>query len=413
MNSRSAECRVPSTGTSREPRAASRDLQVPSAECRVPNSDIPPSAIRHPQIVIWILLAFANFFWPIVFPAGAAEFRQALPGYRFQFPRDHYSHDDYRTEWWYYTGHLRTEHGEEYGFELTFFRSGLAQARTNPSTWAAKNLYLAHFAVSDLNRKTFTFYERLGRAAAGQAGASETELKVWVGDWLLDGDGTTQHLRAAEGTLGLDLTLTSEKPAVIHGEAGVSRKGQRPSQASHYYSLTRLRTRGSLTIRGQRLDVTGLAWMDHEFGSTQLAPNQTGWDWVSLQLDDRTELMLYLIRRSDGTPDPASSGTWVTPEGTAKHLRLQDFAVDILDHWTSPQTGGRYPMAWRIRVPESGLELTVTPAFPEQELNTKKSTQVVYWEGAVSASGTASSGPVRGSGYVEMTGYAGAFQKKL
>jgi predicted secreted hydrolase len=350
----------------------------------------------------------------LVVPAGeAGEFRQALPGFAFSFPRDHSSHDEFRTEWWYYTGHLRTERGREYGYQVTFFRSGLAEAQTNPSRWAAKNLYLAHFAISDLSRKRLRYFERIQRAGLGQAGAGEKEFRVWVGDWEVAGSGTTQRLRAKDGGLGLDLILVAQKPPVIHGEKGVSQKGEGRGHASHYYSLTRLKTEGALTIHGQVAPVSGLSWMDHEFGSTQLAPDQVGWDWFSLQLEDGTELMLYLIRKADGRPDPYSAGTWVGADGRPLRLGLSDFSVDVLDRWKSPRGKAVYPMKWRLRVPRLGLELTVTPAFPDQELDTAKSTRVIYWEGAVSAEGTIHGRPATARGYVEMTGYAEPFRKKL
>jgi predicted secreted hydrolase len=347
--------------------------------------------------------------------AGAAEFRPALPGYAFAFPRDHYSHDEFRTEWWYYTGHLRTGDGEEYGYQVTFFRSGLAEARANPSRWAARNLYLAHFAISDIARKTFRYFERIGRAgpAGVGAGASDTAFRVWVGDWEATGDGTMQRLKAKAGELALDVALVPRKPPVIHGEGGISQKGEGRGHASHYYSLTRLQTQGLLTIRGKTAPVTGLTWMDHEFGSTQLTPSQVGWDWFSLQFEGGAELMLYLIRRQDGRPDPYSAGTWVGADGRVVHLRQPDFTVEVLDRWQSPRSKGRYPMKWRLRVPSLGVDVTVTPAFPDQELDTAKSTRVIYWEGAVSAAGTLRAGRLAGRGYVEMTGYAEPFRKRL
>ncbi|HTX52832.1 MAG TPA: lipocalin-like domain-containing protein [Candidatus Baltobacteraceae bacterium] len=344
--------------------------------------------------------------------AAEGPFRQALPGYAFSFPRDHFSHDDYRTEWWYYTGHL-TSSGKEYGYELTFFRSGLAENRANPSRWAAKNLYLAHFAVSDIARKSFRYFERIGRAGVGQAGAGSEQLRVWVGDWELSGDGATARLKARDDGFGMDLTLTAQKPPAIHGANGVSQKGEGRGRASHYYSCTRLKTEGTMTVAGAALPVTGSSWMDHEFGSTELAPDQVGWDWFSLQLEDGNDLMLYMIRKKDGQPDPYSAGTWVSTDGTTTHLRQSDFSVDVLERWTSPHSQGVYPMKWRLRVPKLGLEAVITPAFPDQELITTQSTQVTYWEGAAHVDGTLSGRSLKGKAYVEMTGYAGPFRKRL
>jgi len=345
--------------------------------------------------------------------AGADPFRPALPGYVFSFPRDHYAHEDYRTEWWYYSGHLRTAEGEEYGYQVTFFRSGLAGARKSASRWAAKDIYLAHFAVSDIPRRTFRYFERVSRAGMGQAGASDTSFRVWIEDWEVDGNADSPHLKARQGDVAVDLSLRAMKSPVIHGERGVSQKGEGRGHASHYYSLTRLATEGTLTLQGRRAAVTGLSWMDHEFGSTQLNPDQVGWDWFSLQFDDGAELMLYLIRKADGRPDPHSAGTWVGATGESMLVRQPEFSVEALEHWTSPNSKGRYPIQWRVRVPKLGLEVAVTPAFADQELNTGRSTKVIYWEGAVSAVGAAQGRAVKATGYVEMTGYAEPFRKKL
>src|SRR5512136_1929537 len=301
------------------------------------------------RLVLLTCVCFALLAsWRFVPACSAAAYRQALPGYAFSFPRDHYAHGDFRTEWWYYTGHLRAKSGPEYGYQVTFFRSGLAEARNSPSRWAAKNLYLAHFAISDIPRKDFRYFQRINRAGLGQAGASETEFRVWVGDWEVGGDGTRQRLRAKDGEFAVDLNLSSQKPPVIHGANGVSRKGEGRGHASHYYSLTRVKTDGTLVVRGKTLEVTGLSWMDHEFGSTDLNPDQVGWDWFSLQFEDRTELMLYIIRNADGRPDPYSAGTWVEGDGRVVRLKQPDFMIDVLDRWVSPRTKGTYPMKWRL-----------------------------------------------------------------
>jgi predicted secreted hydrolase len=360
-----------------------------------------------------ILLALLAPWRLIGSPAEAGEFRKALPGYTFTFPRDHYAHDEFRTEWWYYTGHLRADNGEEFGYQVTFFRSGLAEARANPSRWAARNLYLAHFAVSDIPRKRFHYFERVGREAVGQAGASEKEFRVWNGNWGVTGDGMRQRLTAMEGDFTLNLLLTAQKPPAIHGQSGVSQKGAGRGHASHYYSLTRLAAEGTLNVRGKELRVAGLTWMDHEFGSTQLAANQVGWDWFSLQWSDETDLMFYAIRRRDGSTDPYSAGTWIAADGKTTALRRKDVSVQVLERWQSPRTKGTYPIRWKLSVPALGLEAILTPVFPDQELDTAQSTQVKYWEGAVRAEGRRHGKPVAAKGYVEMTGYAEPFRKKL
>lgn len=349
----------------------------------------------------------------VAWPAPGAEFRRALPGYRYAFPRDHGAHPDFRTEWWYYTGHLTAEDGRRFGYQVTFFRSAVEQRGDNPSQWAARNLYLAHFAVSDVKGQALHLAERLAREGLGDAGAETDRLKVWIGDWEAVADGSTHRLRAKEGTFALDLRLEPAKPPAVHGKDGVSQKAEGAGYASHYYSLTRLSTAGTLVANGRAWRVTGQSWMDHEFGSSQLREYQVGWDWFSLQLDTQVEVMLYLLRHRDGTADPHSSGTLIHPDGRAEHLRREDFAIEILGRWRSPRSGGVYPARWRIRIPRAGLDVTVTPAFPDQELDTAKSTRVTYWEGASRVEGTMVGRAVRGDAYVEMTGYAHPFQKRL
>lgn len=346
------------------------------------------------------------------------SFQPATAGYRYEFPKDHGSHPAFRTEWWYYTGHLQTKDGRTFGFELTFFRRAIPpdEVKTQPSQWSVSQLYLAHFAVSDIAGRRFHFSEKLSRAGLGKAGAEESHLHVWIDDWRAEAsaDGTGSHtLFARGGALALALTLQPTKPLVIHGQDGISRKGAGAGQASHYYSFTRLATVGSLSINGERFDVTGTSWMDHEFGSADLGEDLVGWDWFGIQLDDQTELMLYRLRRQDGTAAPVSSGTVIDREGRGHHLSLADLTLEPLSHWTSPTSQARYPQRWRLTVPSRQLSLELVPRMSGQELVTKRSTQVTYWEGAVDATGTSQGRPVRGEGYMELTGYAERIPSKL
>jgi predicted secreted hydrolase len=351
-----------------------------------------------------------------VLPAGALEteqtqFRQAVSGYQYRFPDDHGSHDAFRTEWWYYTGHLAGADGREFGYELTFFRQAMnpAHVGSHPSRWAIRHLYLAHAALSEQDRHRFRYAEKVSRAGLGKAGADAGRLHVWIDRWSVEASPShldQYRLRAASGNFSFDLQLDSEKSPVVHGEGGISRKGNEPGQASHYYSMTRVRTAGTLTVDGQTQMVHGLSWMDHEFGSGHLGKDQVGWDWFSIQLEDRTELMLYLLRRADGTTDPASSGTWVRPDGTSQALSASDVQVAVLDQWISPASGTRYPNGWRLTVPSRHLSLMIVPTMPNQELMTERSTQVTYWEGAVNVTGRVNETPIAGQGYVELTGYA-------
>lgn len=346
------------------------------------------------------------------------SFRQATPGYHYRFPEDHGSHDEFRTEWWYYTGHLSTTDGRPFGFQLTFFRRGIRSeaVQSNPSRWAVRHLYLAHFAVTDIRHGRFRYAEKVSRAGLGKAGAETGTLRVWIDRWIAETASPAHdahHLRAASDGFAVDLILDAEKPPVIHGRQGTSRKGPGPGQASHYYSLTRLATAGVLEVDGTPYRVTGTSWMDHEFGSGDLGEDQVGWDWYSLQVDGGLEVMLYVLRRRDGTPDPASSGTLVFPEGRSQHLERTDFQVAALDHWTSPESGARYPSRWWITVPRYGLAFTLSPRLPHQELITRRSTLVTYWEGAVEVTGTRLGAPLTGQGYVELTGYAERFGPRL
>jgi predicted secreted hydrolase len=334
-------------------------------------------------------------------------FEVALPGRVLSFPRDHAAHPAFQTEWWYYSGHLHTTDGEEYGYQLTFFRRRIDEGNwlSGPSQWSPQHLYMAHYAISDKQRKRLVYAEKINRPTLGIAGADEDRLRVWNDDWRAELLGPYHHLQAAMDEFAINLILLPEKPLVVHGINGVSQKGAEKGNASHYYSLTRLKTDGFLHVRGTAKAVTGISWMDHEFGTSQLGPTQVGWDWMSLQLDNRTELMLYLLRHDDGRIDPHSSATLVHPDGRPEHLPKEQFEVVALGQWTSPRSGATYPQGWEVRVPTAGLSLRITPTFADHELDTKNSTRVVYWEGNVAAEGVHNVLPVRGVGYVELVGY--------
>lgn len=333
--------------------------------------------------------------------------REAEAGYRYEFPPDHASHEDYKVEWWYYTGNVETKEGRRFGYQLTFFRVGVVREPLSESRWAIRNLYMAHLAISDLSQKEFYSFERMNRAGVGWAGAETSGYRVWNEDWEARLDGRDHLLQAREGDYELDLRLALQKPEVIHGENGISRKGPAVENASHYYSLTRLQTRGQIKVGGQSFEVTGLSWMDHEFGTSFLEEEQTGWDWFSVQLDDGRDLMIFQIRRRDGSIDPRSSGTLIDTDGRAVHLPLSDFALSSSDVWRSTESGASYPINWTIDLPLYDLRLKVKAAFDNQELRTTESTGVTYWEGSVKVEGTSGDKKIAGRGYLEMTGYAG------
>ena len=369
--------------------------------------------------LIWSLIGSATGITLIFAPLLAAErelasppiFKQALPGYEFAFPRDHGSHDLFLTEWWYFTGHLSAADGERFGYELTFFRRALEdpQVWRNPSRWAFRQLYFAHLALTEVDDERFRFAEKISRAGLGKAGATTGMFHSWIDHWsaaAVTGDHQEFHLQASTLEFGVDLNVTLLKPPIIHGLEGVSQKGSHSGQASHYYSLTRLATKGVLWVDGEEMEVSGTSWMDHEFGSGSLAEGLVGWDWFSIQLESGYEIMAYWLRREDGTFDAVSSGTLVVPDGRWHHLNQNDLKLDVLEHWQSQESGARYPSRWTLTIVPFDIRLNIVPHLPDQELRTTKSTQITYWEGAVEVEGRSGNAPVTGMGYVELTGYA-------
>lgn len=354
--------------------------------------------------------------------ADAGEgYALALEPREFSFPRDHGPHPEYRNEWWYVTGNLDGAGGERFGFELTFFRFALAPsspAVEDPSSWRTRQVYIGHFAITDAERGEFHVADRYARGALGLAGAEAAPFRVWLEDWFIKqvGQGTglaesdraegaaqsdTWLLHAAFDDLALTLSLDPLKPPVLNGADGLSQKSSEPGNASYYYSLPRLEAAGTLAIPGGVYDVTGLAWMDREWGSSALASDQAGWDWFALQFDDGSELMFYDLRRLDGSRDPHSAGTWIPADGAPAHLGADEVAITVRDTWASPR-GGTYPAAWTLEIAALDLVVDVDPVMQAQEL----ATTVRYWEGAVDAVGERAGNEVSGRGYVELTGYA-------
>jgi predicted secreted hydrolase len=337
------------------------------------------------------------------------EYRLALPEYRFDFPRDHFNHPEFRTEWWYYTGNLRSAEGRRFGFELTFFRQAVDRQPTE-TVWDLKDVWMAHLALSDIAGHQFLHTQRLNRAGPGVAGANLNQARVWNGNWQAQwtfdpsiAGGNTQKLQAIADRFSFELSLKAEKAPVINGKNGVSQKAEGAGKASHYISFTRLATTGVIVLDGKRFSVEGVSWMDHEFFSHQMDATQTGWNWFSLQLDDRTELMLFRLRRADGRMDPYSAGTYVDAQGHARYLSANDFTVTPGKTWTSAATGGRYPVEWTIEVPSIELKATIRTPLPQQEITGGTN----YWEGAIDIDAIRLGRPLRGAGYLEMTGYAG------
>ena len=288
------------------------------------------------------------------------------------------------------------------------------RAQPARSRWAVDQLYLAHAAISDLESGHFLYAEKISRAALGKAGADATRLHVWIDRWQTraDTDRDAQRLMADADGFTLALQLVPHAPPVIHGHDGISRKGAAHGQASHYYSLTRLETSGTVTVGDRAFEVSGVSWMDHEFGSGDLGERQIGWDWFSVQLDGGGELMIYLLRRDDGTFDPASSGTLIHADGRRQALSRDDVRVTALGSWVSGRSGARYPSRWRIEIPGEAVTLELAPQLADQELVTTRSTHVTYWEGTVTVEGRWRDRPLTGRGYVELTGYAKRFEAR-
>jgi predicted secreted hydrolase len=341
-------------------------------------------------------------------PLGA-EWKTAEPGWKYEFPRDHGPHRDFKTEWWYFTGNVFDPEGNRFGYELTFFRQGItpaAESDPNASRFIVDDLKFAHFAITDVARQQFRFDQKTSRGAFGEAGFDDAKRLAWIDDWALtpNGDGSFDLTASSEaGTIHLHLRAT--KPPVIHGENGVSVKATGGSSASHYYSIPRLATTGEVIVNGRAHSVRGESWFDHEWSSSQLGKDQVGWDWICLQWEDGAELMLYRMRLENGQAEPSSSGTWIAPDGRTTHLRVSDFQKTPIDFWKSKASGAQYPIGWRVSIPGHHLEFTVRAALEDQEL---KLGPITYWEGAIDANGTRDGKAIKGRGYLELTGYAGS-----
>lgn len=325
----------------------------------------------------------------------------------FDFPKDYGPHPGFKTEWWYYTGNLDTPDGRHFGYQFTIFRFALTPPdSTLPariSDWATNQLFMGHFALTDVKGEQFYAFERFSRGAAGLAGAQADPYHIWLEDWSVESDSTSfpMHIQATQDGVALDLTLETAYPAVLQGERGLDQKGPEPGNASYYYSFTRMPTEGTVTVDDETFAVEGLSWKDHEWSTSALGKDQVGWDWFSLQLSNGQSLMYYQLRRRDGTPSPFTSGILVQPDGTARPLAPGDVEVEVMDTWTSPR-GGTYPARWQLHVPSSDIALTIAPYLADQELDVS----VRYWEGAVRVEGSAGGSPITGNGYIELTGYA-------
>ena len=353
--------------------------------------------------------ALLGFFLVLVMSSavGEAAWRKALPGWEYHFPADHGNHPDFKTEWWYFTGNLRSEGGDEFGYQLTFFRQGVREpgSASVSSRFVVNDVKFAHFAVTEISRGHFHHFQRLSRGAFGEAGFDQSDRVVWLRDWSCTRTGENSfRLEAKEAEISLELDLSPLKQPVVHGRGGVSQKSEGEGSASHYYSLPRMETKGRLIVAGKVSEVGGTSWFDHEWATNQLSANQKGWDWFSLQFLDGTELMLFQIRTKDDKLDPHSSGTFIFEDGSCRKIEQAGFFLEPTSWWRSEKTGANYPVEWRLVVQALDMELTIKPRFHGQELATEP---FAYWEGAIKATGTRGNSPVKAVGYLEMTGYAG------
>ena len=364
----------------------------------------------------------------------SSNYTRAFREHEFTFPRDHAAHPEFRQEWWYFTGNVLSTKGQRFGYEFTIFRFALKPpkqeivtpdftisngtvATSNTSSWRANHIYMAHLAVTDIDNNKFYYAEKFSRDAMGLAGAGiiyrdrlegdSKQLKVWLNDWSVESVGDTifpiQLLAKSDDGFGISLVLNQTKPVVLHGDNGLSVKGDDPGNASYYYSITKLVTVGSVTVNEIKASVSGYSWFDREWSTSQLDPEQQGWDWFALQLDDNREIMFYSLRRKDGSLDLKSAGTIVEEDGTSRQLAVNDVSIDIIRYWKSPHSNITYPSGWKINILSESLELQVTPAVEDQEMNTT----IRYWEGAVKVSGKYKDNNriVAGKGYVELAGY--------
>ena len=324
----------------------------------------------------------------------------------FEFPRDHGPHPSFRHEWWYVTGHLDTPSGQPFGFELTFFRFALKPLGAAPSepqsAWRSRQIYMAHFAVSDINAKQFIVSEHFARDALGLAGAQADPFRVSLADWSLAAtpDSKSWRLIAADKNYALEIEMDPAAQIILNVDACFSRKAYAEGAASYYYSIPRMDAHGKLTRDGLALDVKGTVWLDREWGSGALGADQQGWDWFALQMNDGSALMFYALRKRSGERDAHSAGTWLAPDGRTLALSNDDVQIDSTAEWTSPR-GTRYPARWHVRVPKLALDVDIQPRLANQELNT--STR--YWEGASLVKGTRASKAIEGKAYVELEGY--------
>ncbi len=333
-------------------------------------------------------------------------FSKAIEVIEFNFPKDHGAHNDFKNEWWYFTGNL-SDGKKDFGCQFTIFRSAIDSGKADSeSDWATKQTYMAHFAITDISGNRFFYSEKFARGDGRLAGANSEPLRIWLNNWQVEGDYSPGYsipvfkIDAADSGYSIKLNLTPVKDPVFQGEKGLSQKGPEQGNASYYYSYTRLKTEGKIFLNGEEYNVVGFSWMDREWSTSALSPKQEGWDWFSLQFNNNTELMYYRLRNKDRSPDTFSHAVLIDSNGNKTKFNFDEIKLDIIKYWTS-NTGVRYPAAWKISISKIDLILDVSPMMQNQELDL----YVRYWEGAVNVEGIQSGKRINGKGYVELTGY--------
>ena len=342
-----------------------------------------------------------------ILASDTTGYKRALGPRELVFPEDHGPHPDFKLEWWYYTGNLMSDDGRPFGYQFTIFRNALAPPSgetLRTSEWATRQLYLAHFAISDIEEEVFYHAERFSRGSAGLAGAQASPFSVWLEDWQIEEteDGMpAMRIAAQENDFSIDIELNPLKPIILQGDRGFSRKGEGDGNASYYYSMTRLATKGRVQIGEESFPVSGLSWMDREWSTSMLAEGQVGWDWFSLQLSDGRDVMYFQVRTTRPGDRAYTAGTLVEPDGQKVDVDLQQVVLEVTESWTNDQ-GDSYPAGWQLSMPAEQLQLKLTPRMPDQEMDTA----VRYWEGSIRVEGQSKGVPVQGYGYAELTGYA-------
>ncbi len=340
--------------------------------------------------------------------ADTAGFEKAIDERKFEFPKDNGAHETFRTEWWYFTGNLTAKDGRKFGYQFTIFRNAISPGKKDSlSAWKSNQIYMGHFTITDIDKGRFYFYERFSRDGNGLAGVSAEPLRIWLEDWSVTETGKGKYefpdsrLTAKDKDVTLDLQLSLLKPVVLQGQNGLSRKSKEAGNASYYYSASRIETRGKVMVEGKEYEVEGFSWLDREWSTSALAEYQKGWDWFSLQLDNNIELMYYQLRHKDGGIDEASKGAFILQDGKKENIKVQDAVLKVTKEWKNAE-GKAYPSGWELSIPSKKLEIRITPAVENQELNAA----VKYWEGSVVIEGMHEGKRIAGRGYVELTGYS-------